>query len=115
MTERTANFQARQGDIFMEQLQKPSNLKPLPNFDGILAYGEVTGHCHAVDKTELDHVEAFIDEQGQIWMRSTNGEPIHVSHDEHGTIELPGDGMFCVSRQREYDPAAAARERQVAD
>jgi len=84
--------------------------------DGIFAYGEVTGHCHAVDQelTNLADLDMSVDENGDIFVMS-KGDPINIKHDEHGTITLPPNEWFNVSRQREYDPVAEIKERQVAD
>jgi hypothetical protein len=42
------------------------------------------------------------------------GEVTGHSH-QHNTIVLPAGQWICVSRQREYDPLAANRERRVLD
>jgi hypothetical protein len=38
-----------------------------------------------------------------------------VGHDEHNVITLPANQWVCVTRQREYDPLSAERQRRVAD
>ncbi len=107
-----AEFQSRQGDLFFRSVSKlpPKGLKK--KADAILAYGEVTGHSHQVT-TPIADCEAYVDEQGDNYIRSDN--PINVGHDEHNTIVLPAGQWICVSRQREYDPLAANRERRVLD
>jgi hypothetical protein len=100
-----AEFQSRQGDLFFRSVSKlpPKGLKK--KADAILAYGEVTGHSHQVTTPIADCEDIYI--------RSDN--PINVGHDEHNTIVLPAGQWICVSRQREYDPLAANRERRVLD
>jgi hypothetical protein len=106
-----SKFQSRQGDIWFEVVDKiPKGLKK--KTDAILAYGEVTGHSHAVT-TPISDCESYVDERGDIFIRSAN--EIKVGHDEHDTIVLPANKWICVTRQREFDPLAANRERRVLD
>ena len=107
-----SKFQARQGDIFFQQIDKLPSKGLKKKADAILAYGEVTGHSHQIT-TAISDCESYVDEQGDIFIRSTN--EIKVGHDEHNTITLPAGQWICVSRQREYDPLAANRERRVLD
>lgn len=106
-------FQARQGDIFFKSVSKlPKGVKPYGK--NILAYGEVTGHSHKITSPSIADMESFVDENGDIYVRSAK-EEIKVGHDEHTEIVVPANTWVCVSRQREYDPLAANRERLVAD
>ena len=106
-------MQARQGDIFFQTVGNlPEKLKPHQN--SILAYGEVTGHSHKIVSPSISEMESFVDESGDIYVRSMHCE-ITVGHDEHNTITLPQGEWICVSRQREYDPVAEDRQRKVAD
>jgi hypothetical protein len=108
-----ASFQARQGDIFFKSVAAvPKGLKPYKN--NILAYGEVTGHSHKIMTPAIADMESFVDENGDIYVMSPLDE-IKVGHDEHTEITIPANTWVCVSRQREYDPLAANRERLVAD
>lgn len=103
--------QARQGDIFFEVVETmPDSVKP--KSDAILAHGEVTGHAHRVSNN-LDNVDMFVDVDGQIYMKSKSNESIVITHEEHGAITLDPNTLYCVSRQREYDPVE--QERIVAD
>lgn len=109
------SWQARQGDIFFEvrdEATMPKNLKK--KTDRILAYGEVTGHMHQITEPALDQLDMRTDEKGDIWVYSENTD-IKVFHDEHDPIVLPQQKWICISRQREYDPLAAEKERRVAD
>lgn len=107
MTNKTRQY--RQGDIFIQEVSKiPSDLQK--KTDAIIAYGEVTGHSHRI--SNFDDVEMFTEKNGDLFVRSS--KEIKVWHDEHSQIDLPA-GEYCISRQREYDPIEAARERRVAD
>jgi len=106
-------FQARQGDIFFEEIKKlPENLKKRDN--PILAYGEVTGHAHKIMDPPFSELDSFVDEQGDIYVRCQT-QDISISHDEHDVVTLPQNKWICVTRQREYDPLAVEKERKVAD
>ena len=106
-------FQARQGDIFFRFVDgPPKTANRKPKSDAVLAYGEVTGHCHKVTN-EMSEMESYEAPEG-IYVFNKDNE-IGVSHDEHGTIKLPKNTWILVTRQREYDPSAAERERRVQD
>ena len=97
---------ARQGDILFVRVNAlPKGLKKSEN--GIVAYGEVTGHAHRV--VEHDGVAVLENEKGDKFVEAT--ESWTVKHDEHGPIEFTA-GTYKVARQREYTPEAP---RQVAD
>ena len=108
--------QARQGDIFFRVVSEiPAAVvkKNRKHGSNILAHGEVTGHTHKITSPISDCEVMLTDEEGNIFVRSS--KEIVVEHDEHGTITLPANEDICISRQREYDPLAAEKERQVAD
>lgn len=106
-------FQARQGDIFFKSVKSiPKNLKQ--HQSNILAYGEVTGHSHKIISPLVSEMESYVDENGDIYVLSALQE-IRIGHDEHHEIVLPKNEWICISRQREYDPLAADKERMVAD
>jgi hypothetical protein len=108
----------RQGDILIikHESEVPKNATPQDKDNGrtILAYGEVTGHAHAV-KTEGDVSLYQIIEQGDVEeMRErflVVEEQAQVVHEEHGAINLE-PGTYKVVRQREYQPEGY---RYVAD
>jgi len=105
------DYQARQGDIFFQQVSKPKGKrKPI---SPILAYGEVTGHAHRI-ATPMSELESCVDENGDIYVMNTHG-PLVIEHEEHGAVTLPANEWFVITRQREYDPAEAIKERQVKD
>lgn len=104
--------QNRQGDIFFETVRSlPKGVKPYKN--RILAYGETTGHSHQVTSHDVDSYESYVDEKGNIYIQAKD-KAIAISHDEHSPVMLEPGEIWCVSRQREYDPIAEMN-RQVAD
>lgn len=106
----------RQGDVGIALIDKmPEGVKAESIKDRIvLAYGEVTGHAHAIAKDDaksflpvepvrlLDaNVERFL----QVSMKAV------IRHEEHSPIELP-KGDYAILQQREYSPEEV---RRVAD
>lgn len=99
------NLMFRQGDVLVRAVAAlPDNVQVIANSERIvLAYGEVTGHAHAIDADvaqEFHHANAdgvvrrFLEvfEQGA-----------SLTHEEHATIPLP-PGFYEIVRQREYTP-----------
>jgi hypothetical protein len=106
-------LQARQGDIFFKTVSSiPERTKK--HTSNILAYGEVTGHSHKIISPSISEMDSVVDEKGDIYVRSMHSQ-ITIGHDEHDQIILPQGEWICVSRQREYDPLSAERERLVRD
>ncbi len=104
----------RQGDVAIIPVEVvPKGIKPVARDAGriVLAYGEVTGHAHAIASADAelfaspgataDAVDRFLR------VRSS----VALEHEEHATITIPA-GDYIVRRQREYDPELA---RRVAD
>jgi len=94
--------QFRQGDVFIEKINKdeiPNDVSPVKRDNGrvILAYGEVTGHAHAIVQ---DEVELF-EREGTLFLNVKNQNGATVVHEEHGTIPLE-TGTYKVTHQREY-------------
>ncbi len=79
-----------------------------------MAYGEVSGHSHKIMTPSISEMDSFVNEKGDIYVRSMTTD-IVVDHDEHNSITLPKGEWICVTRQREYDPLAADKQRKVAD
>jgi hypothetical protein len=96
----------RQGDVLFRSVNKaPSKGKKIRK-DGIVAYGEATGHKHAV--ALRPGVEVFECGDDLFVSVSDAGIGIHgtvVTHDEHLPINLPA-GNYQVTIQREYSPEA---------
>ena len=82
----------------------------------VLAYGEVTGHAHAIADP---HVEMWtmLGAKDNAAPGNDNDRILHcldevqLDHEEHETIKLPA-GLYVVRRQREYGPEEL---RTVAD
>ena len=89
----------RQGDVLIVKVDNiPSNLKPVEPDEGrnILAYGEVTGHAHALSVKDCELKET---EAGARYL----SVPVSASlvHEEHSTIVLPA-GDYRIIQQVEY-------------
>lgn len=106
-------MQKRQGDIFFEVCHKPTK-QMARKLDNVIAYGEVTGHKHAIVSPPLSECEVYVDENGDIYAMSTTTDLV-VEHDEHNSITMPANEWICITRQREYDVLSEMRERKVAD
>ncbi len=112
--------QIRQGDVLLvtttHRITKEA--KPVPRDRGrvVLAYGEVTGHAHALDGALT---ELFEERDGALYLRLGAGDELrHVDSlesfgptGEHGSQTLAA-GTYRVIRQREYSPEQI---RNVAD
>jgi len=99
----------RQGDVLLIPVDNiPANAKPVDPDGGklILAYGEVTGHHHAVE--QQDGVQLVTAEQAdelRMWLEISTAEPVALTHQEHATIMVP-PGRYERRIQREYAPDA---------
>ena len=114
----------RQGDVMLVKVSSnpddlPKGLKDQTSEGRIvLAYGEVTGHAHALaepltEKSPKGKVKAF---SATPWDASAERfiqvlEKTALTHEEHDPIQLD-KGIYKVVRQREYSPEAI---RNVAD
>ena len=104
----------RQGDVFIMRAPKgvlsAQEIPRDPEGRVVLAYGEVTGHAHAI--TEPGAALYTLAEAGDDLSRLLRLElPAVLRHEEHSPIHIPA-GDWIVRRQREYSPEG---ERQVAD
>ena len=91
----------RHGDLLIVKSKVPTAAKPVK--DGILAYGEVTGHAHRVVGGA-----AVLEHEGVRYINATAGAS--VVHEEHRTIQLP-PGDYQVIIQREWSPYDEAARR----
>lgn len=129
--------QFRQGDVLITRVRSnvPKGATPIARDKGrvILAYGEVTGHAHAIcddgvclltleDQAEM--AEAARKLLASVGLTRCDLRPEEVvgflevgcdgaalTHDEHETHQF-SEGTYVVTRQREYSPEAI---RSVAD
>jgi hypothetical protein len=94
------NVHFRQGDVLLVKVDKmpPDAVPVAPDGDRVvLAYGEVTGHAHALPAVATalyEHAE------GRFLKVET---PSALVHEEHAPIDLV-PGVYRVVRQREYAP-----------
>lgn len=98
--------QFRQGDVFLREVKSiPAGAKPGTKKDQngqsriVLAYGEVTGHAHAIH--DLENVDVFVTAEGGFYLKVKTETPLQ--HEEHGTITIPA-GNYERVIQREYSP-----------
>lgn len=119
------DLQFRQGDVYLFAVEKlPDSPKAKPvGKNHILAYGEATGHCHAIKKQDCelfeanDNIRALARKYGvtddravthglRIVVDNTkllHGTPSRMFSDpEHTPIDIPC-GDYIVLRPREYD------------
>lgn len=107
-----SRIQYRQGDVLIVATTPdhiPAGVVPVARDRGriVLAYGEVTGHAHAIDNPTVTMVTDPA--TGRRWLLADDGAV--VAHEEHTWIDLPA-GTYEVRQQREYTPQAI---RNVAD
>ncbi len=98
----------RQGDVLIIAASDvPPELKTVPRDAGriVLAYGEVTGHAHAIRDRHAELLAATDDDITDLFLRIVRGAATLI-HEEHDTITLP-PGDYVVRRQREYTPEAS--------
>ena len=98
---------ARQGDVLLRRIDELPKQKAVKRVNGVLAYGEVTGHSHQVDNLTRAEVLEIDD---RLYLR-VGEEGVLIVHDEHSPLSLPA-GDYEVTIQREYAPAEI---RNVAD
>lgn len=99
--------QYRQGDVMLLKVAElPRGAqKQVPGERIVLAYGEVTGHAHAVP---TEHAVLYRAEDAT-YLNVL--QPTGLTHEEHTRIDLQ-PGVYRVVLQREYTPE---RNRLVAD
>lgn len=121
----------RQGDVALIRVNDlPANLTERKRDGGrvVLAYGEVTGHAHAITKkgvmqfdaeNAVDAAKKLLASVGLTVEVTEQNAPTFIEvpsdasivHEEHGTIDLPA-GKYVKLQQREYSPVEI---RTVAD
>jgi hypothetical protein len=100
--------QFRQGDVLIARVKAiPKGAKPVKRDRGrvVLAYGEVTGHAHAIVEPEA----LLFDDKGDLYLEADG--TVTLRHEEHAPITIE-PGVYKVTRQREYSPEEI---RNVAD
>jgi hypothetical protein len=103
--------QFRQGDVLLIPVRRRRFVGIPVARDGgrvVLAYGEATGHAHAI----IDRgAELFQTDLGERFLQVLATGGVSLTHEEHADIVLPR-GLYEVVRQREYDQEEI---RQVLD
>ncbi len=101
--------QYRQGDVLLVKVDidsLPTGAVPQQAHGRIvLAYGEVTGHAHAIDVANA----SLYQWKGDRLIEAKPGA--RLVHEEHNAIDLE-PGFYRVIQQREYEPGSY---RTVAD
>jgi hypothetical protein len=90
----------RQGDVAIfpaPQSAKPAEKIARDNGAIVLAYGEVTGHAHAIADPQADLF--VLPDTDDRFLRIMAA--VDLCHEEHATVTLP-PGDYIVRRQREY-------------
>lgn len=103
-----------QGDIVISKLPKdqkiPEGLKKLkPEVKGlVLAYGETSGHAHALrETTKVDiyynDIESNKSDNGflEMYIHVKHPQGVYLTHEEHDKIFLPM-GFYVKFNQKEY-------------
>ena len=95
--------QYRQGDVLLVKVDMDALPKGAvaQNSKGriVLAYGEVTGHAHAIDST----FASLYQWKGDRLIEVKPGA--RLVHEEHNAIDLE-PGFYKVIQQREYEPGS---------
>lgn len=99
--------QYRQGDVMLIKVAELPRgaTQQAPQERIVLAWGEVTGHAHAVPTAHA----ALYKHQDDSYLNVL--QPTGLTHEEHSRIDL-APGVYKVVLQREYTPE---RNRLVAD
>jgi hypothetical protein len=102
--------QYRQGDVLLIAVAAiPGRAVPVPRDQGevVLAYGEVTGHRHAIAESHAELL-ALPDQEIERRFLRIVGAQARLRHEEHDTITVP-PGSYQVVQQREYVPPMPSR------
>lgn len=98
----------RQGDVFIlaYEGEVPSAATVVDRDQNriVLAYGEVTGHAHAIHDAGAELLS--VPDLDDRFLRIMSG--VELRHEEHDTITLPA-GTYIVRQQREYSPQEIVR------
>jgi len=91
----------RQGDVLLRAVSSvPITAAPVDRDAGriILAYGEVTGHAHAIEAPEAEATLLSAEENRRFLRLMAD---VDLVHEEHSTIQL-SPGFYEVILQREW-------------
>ena len=109
----------RQGDVAIFTAEEYASIFPEVSLEKgkqvqrdnnriVLAYGEVTGHAHAIAQPQAEMwTLAGTDDNGALGNDNDRllkcVAEVALGHEEHSTITIPA-GLYVVKRQREYGP-----------
>src|SRR3990167_2011013 len=97
----------RQGDVYLavvDELPKGATKVVLPKGRIVLAYGEVTGHAHAIYE-DIEQVQIWaVGKVKYLEVMAT----VMLRHEEHSEAKLI-PGIFHLPLQMEYTPKALKR------
>lgn len=100
------SIQYRQGDVLLVEVgDLPKSARVLPNegADVVLAYGEKTGHRHAISAESAQ----LLKDNSTVYLRARHGAVL--SHQEHSAIPIE-PGLYKVVLQTQYaEPPKPAR------
>jgi len=100
----------RQGDVLLRAVDAiPAMAKTVVQRDGgriVLAYGEVTGHAHAITAPESEATLLSAGENARFLRLVAD---VDLLHEEHAPVHIPA-GMYQVIRQREWSDADGDEE-----
>ncbi len=104
------NVQYRQGDVLLIKVESlPSTAEKEDNENRIiLAWGEATGHAHAIDALAAESFRA--DNERFVVIN----EETRLFHEEHAPIRIE-PGVYKVVRQREFWPLGEVQYVYVDD
>lgn len=101
----------RQGDVLLIESKTPRSWLPVrqsrvPRDNGriVLAYGEVTGHAHAITAPESDAI--LTEAQNARFLLLMRD--VELTHEEHGTLDIPAGNYKVVTQEQFVAPAARA-------
>jgi hypothetical protein len=91
----------RQGDVMLERISDQDVGEEIARDAGriVLAYGEVTGHAHAIHDEGATLFRAKEAANADTFLRVVR--PVALTHEEHSRIPLV-PGLYRVRRQREW-------------
>ena len=101
----------RHGDVLLTRVETmPSSKEEKHTGEYILAYGEVTGHCHRLRVKNPKNLTVTKDKTGNLYLALT--EVGTLTHEEHKKIEiLPG--VYRMTFEREYDYAMESMRKVI--
>jgi len=94
----------RQGDVLLRRVEAiPTEAREVERDAGriILAYGEVTGHAHAISAPDSEATLLSTDENERFLRLVAD---VALEHEEHATLVIP-TGIYRVVQQREWADA----------